>query len=169
MSVLTNGPEALAAVAALSAPKTRSVRSGRPAAGGRILLAADESSLDALVDMVATLSESARGQVFVEVASADDIVLLSTPELVTVAWLTRESRSGNPGTSRRCAHGQALERAVTAWVSEMRTGDVERDGGELTVWVEGSGSRVYELRQSLIETLGRTSGTSTDSTSELAR
>ncbi|RFA09627.1 hypothetical protein B7R54_10650 [Subtercola boreus] len=154
MSVLTNGPEALAAVAALSAPKTVSVRSGRPAAGGRILLAADETSLDALVVMIGTLSDSARGQVFVEVASADEITLLQTPDLVTVAWLTRESRSGNPGTSRRCAHGQALERAVTAWVSEMCTGDAERDGGELTAWVEGSGTRIYELRQTLIETLG---------------
>ncbi|MDF2441930.1 MAG: hypothetical protein JWR01_133 [Subtercola sp.] len=169
MSVLTNGPEALAAVAALSAPKTRSVRSGRPVAGGRILLAADESSLDALVNMIATLSDSTRGQVFIEVASADDIVLLQTPELVTVAWLARESRSGNPGTSRRCAHGQALERAVTAWVSEMCTGDAERDGGELTVWVEGSGTRIYELRQNLIETLGSSSGSSADSTSEFAR
>ncbi|RFA20297.1 SIP domain-containing protein [Subtercola boreus] len=136
MSVLTNGPVTL------------------PEVTGRILLAADEASLDSLLGVVAALPDTARGQVFVEVGSADDIVSVETPELVSVAWLTRESRSGNPGTSRRCAHGQALERAVRAWVSEMTTGDPDFDGGELTVWIDGAGTRVYELRQELIAQLG---------------
>lgn len=125
-----------------------------PTTNGRILLAGDESTLDALVSALAELPERARGQVFIEVASADDVVPVQTPELVTVAWLTRETRSGNPGTSRRCAHGQALERAVRAWVSEMNTGDPDLDGGELTVWIDGAGTRIHELREELIAQLG---------------
>ena len=167
MSVVMSGPEALRAVASLAAKQAPSVRSGRRASSGRILLAVDETALDALVDVIAMLPGSTRGQVFIEVASDDDIVPLDSPELVAVAWLTRESRSGNPGTSRRCAHGQALERAVTAWVSEMHTGDIELDGGELTAWVQGSGTRIHELRQQLIGQLGAISDS--DSTSEYAR
>lgn len=152
-----NGPAALQAAAAQTSRPVRSVRPGRAASSGRILLATDESSLDALKLALSTLGGNARGQVFVEVASTDDIVAIEAPELVTVTWLARENRSGNPGTSRRCAHGQALERAVLAWVSEMHTGDSERDGGDVTAWVEGAGTRIWELRQTLIARLGATS------------
>lgn len=143
MSVFLNGPAAL------------------PLASGRVLLCADEVSLDSLRAAVSTLPGNARGQVFVEVECSDQIVELETPELVNVAWLTRETRSGNPGTSRRCAHGQALERAVRAWVSEMSTGDPDRDGGELTVWIEGAGTRVHQLREELVARLGSSTDTGT--------
>lgn len=156
-----NGPAALAAVAASTTRTVRSTRPGRRASTGRILLAADESTLDALQNLIDTLADSARGQIFIEVASADDTAPIATPELVTVTWLARESRSGNPGTSRRCAHGQALERAVLAWLSEMSTGDAERDDGEITAWIDGAGTRIWELRQELIGRLGSTSDAET--------
>lgn len=156
-----NGPAAERALAALTGATVRSIRPGRPASTGRILLAADETALDSLGSVIASLPGTARGQVFVEVASADQIVAIEAPELMTVTWLARESRSGNPGTSRRCAHGQALERAVLAWVSEMSTGDAGHDDGEVTAWVDGAGTRIWELREALIARLGSTSDTGT--------
>ena len=38
---------------------------------------------------------------------------------MVVTWLDRSLRSGDPGTGRGCASGQALTRAVTAWADEM--------------------------------------------------
>ena len=38
---------------------------------------------------------------------------------MTVTWLDRSRRSGEPGTGRGCASGVAVARAVTAWADEM--------------------------------------------------
>jgi hypothetical protein len=38
---------------------------------------------------------------------------------MVVTWLDRSARSGEPGSGRGCAPGQALARAVTAWADEM--------------------------------------------------
>ena len=51
---------------------------------------------------------------------------------MTVTWLDRSRRSGDPGTGRGCAPGQALARAVTAWADEMLCAD-------------GHGTRVHLL------------------------
>ena len=104
-------------------------------AAGRVLIAGTESDLPEIRAIVGTLGETARGQVFVEVATAADIDPIATPERVTVTWLPRDVRSGAMGTSRACAEGQALGRAVRAWVGEMSTGDAELDGDEVCVWV----------------------------------
>ena len=93
------------------------------------------SYIDEIRTIVATLGESARGQVFVEVPSASAIDPIATPERVTVTWLPRDVRSGAMGTGRACAEGQALGRAVRAWVGEMSTGDAEIDGDEVCVWI----------------------------------
>ncbi|MEF2978244.1 SIP domain-containing protein [Subtercola sp. YIM 133946] len=138
-----------------------------PAVGltGRVLLAADASSMQDVRDLVVHLSTlqsrttRTRGQVFIEVASTDDIECLDTPELMTVTWLARDCRTGAPGTSEACRPGVALDRAVRAWVSEMSTGDPELDGGEITAVVFGfddapAGSVLSDLRLDLISHLG---------------
>ena len=38
---------------------------------------------------------------------------------MVVTWLDRSARTGEPGSGRSCAPGQALARAVTAWADEM--------------------------------------------------
>ncbi|MDO9395335.1 MAG: SIP domain-containing protein, partial [Herbiconiux sp.] len=104
-------------------------------ASGRVLIAGTESNLDEVRALVASLPESARGQVFVEVATAAQIDPMATPERVTVTWLTRDTRSGDMGSGLACAPGQALGRALHAWVGEMSTGDAEIDGDEVCVWL----------------------------------
>jgi NADPH-dependent ferric siderophore reductase len=77
-----------------------------PDASDRILLAGDENALPAIQTILATLPARARGQVFVEVQSADDIVELAAPGRFAVCWLVRD-------------RGQVLRRSVDAWLSEM--------------------------------------------------
>lgn len=83
------------------------------------LIAADESSLAELEALVATLPICSTGRVFVEVPDASWIFDLPVPARMVVAWLDRSQRTGQPGTGRSCAPGQAIARAVTAWADEM--------------------------------------------------
>ncbi|MFB2584134.1 SIP domain-containing protein [Herbiconiux liukaitaii] len=106
-------------------------------ATGRVLIAGTEADLDSIRAIVALLGDKARGQVFVEVATASDIDPIATPERVTVAWLPRDVRSGAMGSGLACAPGQAVERAVTAWMGEMSTGLADFDGDDLCVWFAG--------------------------------
>jgi NADPH-dependent ferric siderophore reductase len=136
---------------------TVAVAAGQP---GQVLVAADDTSIQDVRDLVAqldavqTLTCRTRGQIFIEVATASQIEHIETPELVTVTWLTRDSRTGEPGTSTSCAPGQALGRSVRAWVSEMSTGDADFDGGEITAVVFGRELAVSDLRLDLITRLG---------------
>ncbi|BDV30124.1 siderophore-interacting protein [Microbacterium terricola] len=87
------------------------------------LITADESSLAELEALLATLPICSTGRVFIEVPDAtwqNDIVV---PARMVLTWLDRSRRSGDPGTGRSCAPGQALARAVTAWADEMLCAD----------------------------------------------
>lgn len=72
----------------------------------RFLLAGDESHIDTIRLILATLPHSARGQVFIEVAALADVSTIDAPGRFTVCWLVRE-------------RGQQLRRSVDAWLSEM--------------------------------------------------
>ncbi len=117
-----------------------------PTTAGRILLAGDSTIVPAIRELIETLPDTARGQVFIEVATALDITPLETPERMTVSWLARDVRAGAPG--------QILDQAVRAWVSEMTTGDVVVDGAELCVWLGGEAARSDDLRSNLEDRLG---------------
>lgn len=108
-----------------------------PAHTARVLVAADVSELDAVRTFLASLPKRTKGQVFIEVATSEDIEVLESPELITIAWLVRETRTGAPGTCAACTTGMALGRAARAWLSEMVTGDVELDGGTVSAVVLG--------------------------------
>jgi hypothetical protein len=83
------------------------------------LITADESSLADLELLLATLPICSTGRVFIEIPDASWQADISAPSRMVVTWLDRSQRSGAPGTSRGCASGQALARAVTAWADEM--------------------------------------------------
>lgn len=89
----------------------------------RILLAADERELATVRLLLATLDDKARGTVFIEVASAADVIDLQAPPKFEVRCLYRD-------------RGQDLRRAVDAWCEEWLTFDGrERVYG----WVAGRG------------------------------
>lgn len=83
------------------------------------LVAADERSLAELQALVATLPLCATGRVFVEVPDETWLIDLHLPPRMVLTVLHRSRRSGEPGSGRCCAPGQALTRAVTAWADEM--------------------------------------------------
>lgn len=89
------------------------------------LIAADESSLAELEVLLATLPLCSTGRVFIEIPDAGHQVALTAPTRMVITWLDRASRSGAPGTSRSCAPGEALSRAVTAWADEMLCDDID--------------------------------------------
>lgn len=91
------------------------------------LITADEHSLTDLEVLLTTLPICSTGRVFIEIPDASWQTPLSTPARMTVTWLDRSRRSGAPGTSRGCAPGEALSRAVTAWADEMLCGGVVND------------------------------------------
>jgi NADPH-dependent ferric siderophore reductase len=93
------------------------------------LITADESSLVDLDALLATLPICSTGRVFIEVPDASwfdaDRNDLQVPARMVVTWLDRSVRSGEPGSGRGCASGQAVARAVAAWADEMLCEDVD--------------------------------------------
>jgi hypothetical protein len=99
-------------------PRTTTRRASR-ASRAQHLVTADETSLTELEALLVTLPLCSTGRIFVEVPDASYITDLEVPQRMTLTWLDRSRRSGEPGTSRACAPGAALTRAVTAWADEM--------------------------------------------------
>lgn len=92
------------------------------------LITADESSLSELEALLATLPICSTGRIFIEVPDAswitgDHRVVASTPRRMVLTWLDRSARSGEPGSGRGCAPGQAIARAANAWADEMLCAD----------------------------------------------
>lgn len=83
------------------------------------LITADETSLVELETLIATLPICSTGRVFIEVPDASFVFDLAVPARMIVTWLDRSRRTGDPGTGRACAPGQALSRAVNAWADEV--------------------------------------------------
>lgn len=77
-----------------------------PSETDRILLAGTEADLPLIEMALATLPERARGQVFIEVGTVDDVAMLAAPGRFSICWLVRD-------------RGQSLKRSVDAWLSEM--------------------------------------------------
>ncbi len=128
---------------------TRAARRSARRAGAAHLVAADETSLVDLELLLATLPLCATGRVFVEVPDASWISELSAPARMTVTWLDRSARTGEPGTGRRCAPGRALARAVTAWADEMLC-----DGESAQAHLLGGYLGTADIVEHLIERLG---------------
>jgi NADPH-dependent ferric siderophore reductase len=96
-----------------------------PSEGDRLLLAGNERSLPCISTILRTLSPKARGQVFVEVQSADDVAQLEAPGRFQVCWLVRD-------------RGQSLQRSVDAWLSEMLPVEGNSDA-QVYAWIAGRG------------------------------
>ena len=86
----------------------------QPGDGDLVLLAAGIDDLLLVETVLATLPAKARGQVFVEVDSADQVHDLTAPGRVCVSWLRRD-------------RGQSLTRAVDAWLAEMLPMEFDRE------------------------------------------
>ncbi len=115
------------------------------------LVTADENSLADLELLLATLPLCSTGRVFVEVPDAAHIAEVRVPARMTITWLTRDSRSGAPGTGRACVPGEALSRAVIAWADEMLC---EQDGCGTAVTLLGGFLGTADIVDHLVERRG---------------
>jgi hypothetical protein len=94
-----------------------------PADGDLVLLAVRAEDLAVAETVLATLPAKARGQVFVEVESMDEVRDLAAPGRVCVSWLARD-------------HGRSLRSAVDAWLAEMLPVDLDREH-RVYAWFSG--------------------------------
>ncbi|ROQ41328.1 siderophore-interacting protein [Frondihabitans sp. PhB188] len=117
----------------------------------RIFFAGDTSSIDDIQTMLEVLPICARGQVFIEVADAGEIVPVTAPGRVSITWLDRSRRSGRPGTGERCLPGVALDRAVRAWIGEFFVERADLVDSDYVFWLGGPTSFAYDLRHDLGE------------------
>lgn len=101
------------------------------------LITADETSLAELEALLTTLPLCSTGRIFIETPDASWVATLEIPARMIVTWLDRSRRSGAPGTSRGCAPGEALSRAVNAWADEMLCDSPEHP--------EGDGTQIFLL------------------------
>lgn len=126
-------------------------RAQRRSSRAQHLVVADEGSFAELETVLATLRLCATGRVFIEVPDAESIAAVAVPPRMTVTWLPRASRSGAPGTGRRCAPGAAASRAAIAWADEMLC-----DGAEehTTVTLLGGFLGTADIAEHLTERLG---------------
>lgn len=88
--------------------------SWNPEPGQLVLLAVVPEDLPVVETVLAGLPARTRGQVFVEVDDAAQIVPLPAPGRVCVSWLDR-------------SRGQRLETAVSAWLAEMLPVEADRE------------------------------------------
>jgi NADPH-dependent ferric siderophore reductase len=77
-----------------------------PNGADRLLLAGDETAIETIALILATLPAESRGQVFLEVQSDREVGAMSAPGRFSICWLVRD-------------RGQSLRTSVDAWLSEM--------------------------------------------------
>jgi NADPH-dependent ferric siderophore reductase len=117
----------------------------------RVFFAGDASAIDDIQTMLEVLPICARGQVFIEVADASEIVPVTAPGRVTVSWLDRSRRSGRPGTGERCVAGTALDRATRAWLGEFFVDREALTSSDYVFWIGGPEGFAYDLRHDLAD------------------
>lgn len=136
-----------------------SARTKHSAGAPHFLLTSDETSFAELELALAALPLCARGRVFVEVPTPDDIGFLSVPPRMTVTWLARSIRTGAPGTAKACTPGTAVGRAARGWAAEMicdahEQDDDATDATGTRVWLGGDYRGVAAIHEYLTDTLG---------------
>ena len=135
----------------ITTPRTAAARRAARQPLVQHLISADETSLAELEALLATLPICSTGRVFVEVPDDSWIGALQVPSRMTVTWLDRSSRTGDPGSGRGCGQGQALARAVTAWADEMLCAE----GDDTRIFLLGGFLGTVEIVEHLGERHGR--------------
>jgi NADPH-dependent ferric siderophore reductase len=84
----------------------------------RVLVAGCADDLPEIHRQLLELPDTAYGQVFVEVALADEVRILPAPPRVGVTWLVRSTRGSRIASLVFADRGEALAEAVIGWAAE---------------------------------------------------
>lgn len=123
-----------------------SMTDGQPSE--RVMIAGAVEDLAEIHRRLVHLPESAYGQVFVEVALAEQVRILPAPPRVTVTWLIRTERPSVVPPLCFADHGEALAAAVVAWASEWCRPDCEP---RTSVWIGCSDSVWIEQARAAVQ------------------
>jgi NADPH-dependent ferric siderophore reductase len=159
------------------APRAGHVYGGiefEPGDADRLLLVGDETAVPAVAAILEQLPATARGTVFVEVPTSEDVLTLRHPDGVEVRWLPREGGPrGETMHAAVLAHlgAQVRPPAVTdddvdpdLWETpgysssgedvEDHARSVGHDWDGLYAWIAGESKVVTGLRRALVKDLG---------------
>ncbi|WP_307802989.1 siderophore-interacting protein [Frigoribacterium sp. PvP032] len=152
-----------------------------PGGASTVMIAGDETAVPAITSIVESLPADARGCVFLEVPTADDVLPLVAPPGVTVHWLPRSGGdTGQQPAAAAAAYGAPLQAAVRGWTARYVTAwhrgvdldevDIEHDilwdvpqgeaqhgaalQGELYAWLAGEAGAIKALRRFLVSEVG---------------
>jgi NADPH-dependent ferric siderophore reductase len=97
-----------------------------PGHASTVMIAGDETAVPAISSIVESLPADARGCVFLEVPTADDVLPLVAPSGVTVHWLPRAGSGASAADAAAdaradAAYGAPLQTAVRAWTARYVT------------------------------------------------
>lgn len=105
-----------------------------------VLAAGDLGDVDALRAWLVTLPVKSYGRVFIEIESAAQVAELPTPPGVGITWIERETAPA----------GEALARAVDAWLDEWLRGD-PLSGRHVALWLGAQASPVMRSFRDHVE------------------
>ena len=114
----------------------------------RVLIAGAVEDLPEIHRLLEDLPETAYGQVFVEVALAEQVRILPAPPRVTVSWLVRSERPSAVPSLCFADHGEALAAAVLSWAGEWCVADAEP---VTIVWIGCSDSPWIEQTRAAVQ------------------
>ena len=151
-----------------------------PGDASTVMIAGDETAVPAICSIVESLPADARGCVFLEVPTADDVLPLSAPSGVAVHWLPRATDGATAGDAPVAPHGGPLQTAVRGWTARYVTAwhrgveldevDIEHDllwdvpqgqaphgaalQGDFYAWLAGEAGAIKALRRFLVSEVG---------------
>ncbi len=101
----------------------------------QVLVAGDGRDLPRIRELLGALPDSAYGQVFVEVLTAEEVEPLAAPEGVAVLWLCRDRLPSRVDPLVFAGRGEALAGAVAAWAAEWAPARAEDGLTACHAWV----------------------------------
>jgi NADPH-dependent ferric siderophore reductase len=151
-----------------------------PGRASTVMIAGDETAVPAISSIVESLPADAKGCVFLEVPTADDVLPLSAPAGVAVHWLPRTGGADRADGTADAAYGAPLQAAVRGWTARYVTAwhrgvdldevDIEHDilwdvpqgeaqhgaalQGEFYAWLAGEAGAIKALRRFLVSEVG---------------
>lgn len=120
-----------------------------------VLLAGDSADVPTIRRMLRELPSDAYGQVIVEVAAPIQVVALPHPPGMTITWLHRAALTSDVRGAAGAVRGEAVSRALDAWVREWMPGASNAPETRLLIWVGCSSSprvgAVYRMLRGRLE------------------
>jgi NADPH-dependent ferric siderophore reductase len=141
----------------------------RPGAATEVLLAGDETAVPAIGSILESLPADTRGQAFLEVPTAEDVLPLEAPDGIEVRWLPRVAGMDAAVPPHGARLAQVLRAELTVGPAHPGVADpepvdvdgeplwetpVEEPEGAAFAWLAGEATVIRSLRRHLVRDRG---------------